>query len=55
MIKASNLWFGYSEEREKALSGVNFAAEKGEFIAVLGSITSDTSKYFENIESLLEK
>ena len=27
MIKAENLWFGYSDEKEKALQGVNFTAE----------------------------
>ena len=52
MIKATNLWFGYSDEKEKALKGINFAAEKGEFIAVLGSNgcgKSTLSKHFNAI------
>lgn len=52
MIKATNLWFGYSDEKEKALKGINFEAEKGEFIAVLGSNgcgKSTLSKHFNAI------
>ncbi|MBQ5783219.1 MAG: energy-coupling factor transporter ATPase [Oscillospiraceae bacterium] len=53
MIKASDLWFGYSEEREKALSGVNFAADKGEFIAVLGSNGCGKSTLAKHFNAIL--
>ena len=53
MIQATNLWFGYSEEREKALSGVNFTAEKGEFIAVLGSNGCGKSTLAKHFNAIL--
>ena len=53
MIKATNLWFGYSEEREKALSGVDFHADKGEFIAVLGSNGCGKSTLAKHFNAIL--
>ena len=53
MIKATNLLFGYSEEREKALNGVNFTAEKGEFIAVLGSNGCGKSTLAKHFNAIL--
>ncbi len=53
MIQAANLWFGYSEEREKALSGVNFTADKGEFIAVLGSNGCGKSTLAKHFNAIL--
>ncbi|MBP1571547.1 MAG: energy-coupling factor transporter ATPase [Oscillospiraceae bacterium] len=53
MIKATNLWFGYSDEKEKALKGINFAAEKGEFIAVLGSNGCGKSTLAKHFNAIL--
>ena len=53
MIKATNLWFGYSEEKEKALKGINFTAEKGEFIAVLGSNGCGKSTLAKHFNAIL--
>jgi len=53
MIKATNLWFGYSEEKEKALKGINFTAEKGEFIAVLGSNGCGKSALAKHFNAIL--
>ena len=53
MIKATNLLFGYSEEREKALNGVNFSADKGEFIAVLGSNGCGKSTLAKHFNAIL--
>jgi energy-coupling factor transport system ATP-binding protein len=53
MIKATNLWFGYSDEKEKALNGVNFVAEKGEFIAVLGSNGCGKSTLAKHFNAIL--
>ena len=53
MIKASNLWFGYSDEKEKALQGVNFVANKGEFIAVLGSNGCGKSTLAKHFNAIL--
>ena len=53
MIKATNLWFGYSDEKEKALKGINFEAEKGEFIAVLGSNGCGKSTLAKHFNAIL--
>ncbi|MBP1554075.1 MAG: energy-coupling factor transporter ATPase [Oscillospiraceae bacterium] len=53
MIKATNLWFGYSDEKEKALKGINFTAEKGEFIAVLGSNGCGKSTLAKHFNAIL--
>ena len=53
MIKATNLWFGYSDEKEKALNGVNFVAEKCEFIAVLGSNGCGKSTLAKHFNAIL--
>ena len=53
MIKAENLWFGYSEEKEKALNGVSFSAQKGEFIAVLGSNGCGKSTLAKHFNAIL--
>ncbi|MBE6894163.1 MAG: energy-coupling factor transporter ATPase [Ruminococcaceae bacterium] len=53
MIKATNLWFGYSEEKEKALNGINFSATKGEFIAVLGSNGCGKSTLAKHFNAIL--
>ena len=53
MIKATNLWFGYSDEMEKGLKGINFAAEKGEFIAVLGSNGCGKSTLAKHFNAIL--
>ena len=53
MIKATNLWFGYSDEKEKALKGINFAADKGEFIAVLGSNGCGKSTLAKHFNAIL--
>ncbi len=53
MIKAANLWFGYSDEKEKALNGVNFSAKKGEFIAVLGSNGCGKSTLAKHFNAIL--
>ena len=37
MIKAEKLWFAYNDEKDTVLNGIDFSANKGEFIAVLGS------------------
>ena len=53
MIKATNLWFGYSEEKEKALKGSSFSASKGEFIAVLGSNGCGKSTLAKHFNAIL--
>ena len=53
MIKATNLWFGYSEEKEKALKGISFSASKGEFIAVLGSNGCGKSTLAKHFNAIL--
>ena len=53
MIKATNLWFGYSDEKEKALKGINFEAEKGEFIAVRGSNGCGKSTLAKHFNAIL--
>ena len=53
MIKATNLWFGYSDEKDKALKGINFTAQKGEFIAVLGSNGCGKSTLAKHFNAIL--
>ena len=53
MIKATNLWFGYSDEKDKALKGINFTARKGEFIAVLGSNGCGKSTLAKHFNAIL--
>lgn len=53
MIKATNLWFGYSEEKKSVLNGINFSAKKGEFIAVLGSNGCGKSTLAKHFNAIL--
>lgn len=53
MINAQDIHFGYSEERDKALNGVNFTAKKGEFIAVLGSNGCGKSTLAKHFNAIL--
>lgn len=53
MIQATNIWFKYADEREYVLKGIDFTANKGEFIAVLGSNGCGKSTLAKHFNAIL--
>lgn len=53
MIKATNVWFKYTDESEYALTNIDFSAGKGEFIAVLGSNGCGKSTLAKHFNAIL--
>ena len=53
MLKAENVWFRYSQDSDWALQGVDFTAQKGEFVAILGSNGCGKSTLAKHFNSIL--
>ncbi|MFW5749380.1 MAG: ABC transporter ATP-binding protein [Halanaerobium sp.] len=51
MLKSNNLSFSYSEQ--KVLKNINFRAERGEFISILGANGSGKTTFFQCMQGLL--
>lgn len=51
MLKSNNLSFSYTDQ--KVLKNINFQAEKGEFISILGANGSGKTTFFQCMQGLL--
>lgn len=51
MLKSKNLNFSYTEQ--KVLKNINFQAEKGEFVSILGANGSGKTTFFQCMQGLL--